>query len=67
MKLLIMVSRFPPTVTVTVTVKGKLPVCVGVPLITPVEAKPTPVGSEPLASAHVKFGPVPPISASVVE
>ncbi len=48
----------------TWTVKPKLPVALGVPLMAPVEAlRANPVGKAPALSAHV-YGPTPPVAAS---
>ena len=49
-----------PSASAAVTVKGKAPVAVGVPLMTPVaELRVRPAGSVPLVTAKV-YGPVPP-------
>ena len=52
-----------PSVTRTVNV---VPVAVGVPLITPVADKLSPVGNDPVARDQV-FEPVPPVAARVCE
>ena len=54
-----------PIVSITRTVKLDVPVALGVPLITPVEAfKLSPAGSDPLIILQV-FMPLPPDAASV--
>jgi hypothetical protein len=51
----------------TFTVMGKVPLAVGVPLITPVAgARESPAGREPEEMDHV-YGVVPPVAASVAE
>ena len=57
------------SVTWTEKVKVPVPLAVGVPLITPAELSEMPGGNGPLplASDHVKVGPVPPDSDRVVE
>ena len=51
----IVIVRFkgtvPPLWSVTVTVTGKLPPAVGVPLIVPLELSVTPAGNDPVVSA----------------
>ena len=52
----------------TCTVKDDVPVPVGVPDITPVEAfRDSPVGSVPTVTVHEPYGGVPPAAVSVTE
>ena len=53
-----------PFESVTVTVIGNVPVCVGVPESTPLEARVRPVGSVPLLSVNVAV-PIAPVCVKV--
>ena len=55
-----------PELSVTRTVKVKLPIFVGVPLIAPLVLRLRPVGSAPDAIVHV-YGVVPFVACSVVD
>ena len=50
--------------SVAFSVKVKVPVCVGVPLMVPDAPKDSPGGSKPLGIDHV-YGAVPPVATSV--
>ena len=55
----------PPTESVTVAVKGNVPVCVGVPVIEPL-LKFSPVGRVPV-NCRAPYGGVPPVAESDTE
>lgn len=54
-----------PAESVAVTVKAKVPLCVAVPLKSPLFVSDNPVGKEPADTAKL-CGPVPPPAVSVI-